>query len=221
MASKFVKTAVMVSMCFLATAGLSLAGPPTTGNTIDGDVYNTIIDADTLINLSVGNDNKASIASINLKDTTVNSIGYVDNYVEKLESDFNAVVGDDNKAALASIEIDSSQISGAVSNFVGTHIKESGNVVLLGNGNTTAVGSILMENTNVNAGAGIYNHIEKIEHSGNIIVNGDDNTALLGTVSAKNVTVNTTPTLYVGKVKNAYNIISGNGNKHSIASMSY
>ena len=132
MASKFIKTMAMAGMCILATTGMSLAG-----STVNGWVENDLFDGDDMMNLSIGNDNKASIASINLKDSKVTSSGTVLNSVAKVDHVVNGVLGDDNKASIASINMEDSKVKGDVYNYVYDRIENSGNAVLLGNGNTT------------------------------------------------------------------------------------
>jgi hypothetical protein len=77
MASKFIKTAAMIGMCFLATTGWSLAD-----SEVQGHVENHLIDGQRMTNNINGNYNKASIAGINLVDSKVRGSGNVTNSVD-------------------------------------------------------------------------------------------------------------------------------------------
>ncbi len=214
MKSKLFKTLTMAGICLMATTSLSLAN-----SFVSGQVNNRLQDGQYMTNNVGGNFNKASIASIDLKNSRVDGGKIVWNRINRLRGTSNYIRGTHNKAAIAAINMENTTLrgwGGGVHNVVTDGVYNAHNTIY-GHHNTAGIASVDLKNAYVRGT--ITNTARLIGNSSNHI-RGNFNKAMLGSVSAKNSGVYGRVINHTERMLNARNIVAGGtGNTVEMASV--
>ena len=133
----------MKKTLLVSALGLVMAMSVSTGwaaSTIDGKVTNTGT-VEQAANIAIGEDNKAAMGSVSIKDSTVGKTGVVTNKSDVKQA-ANIAIGKGNEANMGSVSLKNAKVDGKLTNT--STVEQAANIAI-GEKNKANMGSVNME----------------------------------------------------------------------------